>query len=146
MRRHGAGEPAPCRNFLLSRDYLVFVVDFSVVVVVVSDELPDDELGLDELGLEVDEPGLDELVSELLLGGVVVVLLPLGLVVVVVELELGDAPGLLVVVVVDVLLVSRPSVRLRSEQAPSASVASAAATATPIARVLRCFILRSSTV
>ena len=67
----------------------------------------------------------------------------LGLVVLVDGLPLmppldGGVPGagfVVVVVVVDVLLVSRPSVRLRSEQAPSASVARAAATATPIARV-----------
>ena len=56
---------------------------------------------------------------------------------VVVEL-LPDGAGVVVVerVVVDVL-VSRPSVRLRSEHAPSAMVASAAAAATPIARVFK---------
>lgn len=101
----------------------VFEVDFSVVVVVlVSDDVDPEEV----LGLVVVVSVLLEL-----LGGVVVVELPLGLVVVVVELELGGAPGLVVVDVV-LLLVSRPSVRLRSEHAPSATVANVAAIATPI--------------
>lgn len=103
----------------------VFEVDFSVVVVVlVSDDVDPEEV----LGLVVVASVLLEL-----LGGVVVVELPLGLVVVVVELELGGAPGLVVVVVdVVLLLVSRPSVRLRSEHAPSATVTNVAAIATPI--------------
>ena len=112
----------------------VFDVDFSVVVVVlVSDDVDPGEV----LGLVVVVSVLLEL-----LGGVVVVELPLGLVVVVVELELGGAPGLVVVVVVDVvLLVSRPSVRLRSEHAPSATVANVAAMATPIVCIFSCFII-----
>ena len=97
---------------------------------VVSDELPvvpvepvDDPLLLGDV---IDPLELGEVVVEPLeLGEVVVELLPDGAGVVVVER-----------VVVDVL-VSRPSVRLRSEHAPSAMVASAAATATPIARVFK---------
>lgn len=57
-------------------------------------------------------------------------------------LVLSDGAGVFDVdrVVVEVVL-SRPSVRSRSEHAPSARVASAAATATPIARVFKWFIV-----
>jgi len=101
----------------------VDLLDSVVVVLLVSEdaggvEAPDelelvvsDELGGVLLGVLLDVPPL----MPPLAGGVV-------------------GAGFVVVVVVDVL-VSRPSVRLRSEQAPSASVANAAATARPIARV-----------
>jgi hypothetical protein len=91
---------------------------------------------------EADPVVSDELPAEpLLLGDVVVEPLELGDVV---EdpLVLLEGAGVVVVdrVVVEVV-VSRPSVRSRSEHAPSARVASAAATATPIARVFNCFIV-----
>lgn len=108
---------------------VLFVV--SVVVVVVSlDVLGGVELGVLEVVvsvvLELGDAGLD---------GVVVV--------VVLEDELGGGVAGVVdlVVVLVVVLVSRPSVRLRSEHAPKASVARVAATATPIARSFISFII-----
>lgn len=110
--------------------FFVVLFDVSVVVVVVSlDVLGGVELGVLEVVVSVvlELPELGD-------AGVVVV--------VVLEDELGGGAGVVdLVVVLVVVLVSRPSVRLRSEHAPKASVARVAATATPIARSFISFII-----